>query len=43
MKYLDIVNENRKLSVELKSPKYEVGIVSNITTAPIKDILELSL
>lgn len=43
MKFLEILKENRKLGAELHSPKYEIGIISNITITPLKDILEHSL
>lgn len=43
MRFLDILKENRKLGAELKSSKYKIGIISNITVVPLKDTLELSL
>jgi FkbH-like protein len=43
MKLSDIMGENSKLATQLKSPKYEISILSNIITTQLNEILEYTL
>ena len=43
MKYTEILIRNKVLALEMTGEKYKVGIISNITIAQIKEVLELSL
>jgi FkbH-like protein len=43
MKYTDILKRNKDLAQELTSVKYRVAVISNITIAQLKEVLELSL
>jgi FkbH-like protein len=43
MKYTDILKRNKELAQEQIGEKYKVAVISNITIAQIKEVLELSL
>ena len=40
MKYTEILEANNRFFQNIKSPKYNVGILSNVIINPFKDILE---
>lgn len=43
MKYIDIIKSNRELSEKVTGRPYRIGVITNITVAHIKDVLELEL
>lgn len=43
LKYADLLRLNRELAAQLTSPRFEVALLSNITIAPLKEILEYEL
>jgi FkbH-like protein len=43
MKYTEILKRNKDLAQELAGEKYRVAVISNITIAQLKEVLELSL
>jgi FkbH-like protein len=43
MKYTEILKRNKELAQELIGEKYKVAVISNITIAQLKEVLELSL
>lgn len=43
MKYQDILKRNRELGALLKSERYEISLLSNITVSHFKEIIELAL
>lgn len=43
MKYTEILKKNKELRVKLAGEQYRIALISNITTAQLKDVLELSL
>ena len=43
MKYTEILKRNKDLAGELTGEKYRVVVISNITIAQLKEVLELSL
>jgi FkbH-like protein len=43
MRYTEIIKKNKQLSEKLSGEKYRVALISNITIAQLKEVLELSL